>query len=72
MEELIEKGKDIPRNGCSIEKEVELRDYLSRLPKEIINIGLKRMNGYALTPTERKKLERFRKLYQNNESENII
>jgi len=72
IEELAEKGRDIPRNGCSMEKKAELRDIISRLPEEIVRIGIKRVEGYPLTPTERKRLERYRKHYRNGENEDIF
>lgn len=56
---------DILPSDENIEHTIELRDLLSRLPAEIVQLGQKRVDGYPLTATERKRLERFRRLHRN-------
>lgn len=46
--------------GASIEDRWVAADFVNRLPVKIRSIGAKMVDGTTLTPSERKRLQRFR------------
>ena len=51
---------DILASNDNLEERIIQRDFISRLPRQIVHIGEKRAAGFALTAVERKRLQRFR------------
>ncbi len=71
LEELMEEGGDKfldSRTEYNIEYLTELRDIVDKIPKKIVHLGQKKVDGYPLTSAERKQLQRFREQYRNGKN----
>lgn len=61
----------IPDHRQDVEAQAIARVLLESVPPEILRIGQKRVDGEALSPAERKRLERFRKRNNNHNSKEV-